>query len=387
MDANLQKKADTLSLNRVKIDSLLYKIPLQFVDTLPGSHYKPNKLVSADGDILSEYPIKNKIESNGITSNWYIQNSKYGEYLHLFVNSKMLKEKYPNGINIDNAFSCYEFILSRYPGLFLTYDNFLNNGISFDIDICSDYYKPGFTNNKVEFMNTVKNSVLDLSNKWITQKSMLTFFTGATANKKRINNKTTGAEINKRGISDLHNRHAKIYCKYSDSLSKPVFFENHAPELLTGYIDVLRGETKLHNAEQLRSVVGSNKFIDVLKFDFEDTFNMVFSNYGLNWITGYSITQKNESILKISDIIEDAFFKEKVLYIEKDFQLMVLTNNQDYKMYFKQYYVENKIHEILERIYTPANVRKIKSRKGEQIKIFSKFIAEKIMQHFNAGFN
>jgi hypothetical protein len=56
-------------------------------------------------------------------------------------------------------------------------------------------------------------------------------------------------------------------------------------------------------------------------------------------------------------------------------------------MYFKQYYVENKIHEILERIYTPANVRKIKSRKGEQIKIFSKFIAEKIMQHFNAGFN
>lgn len=387
--SKITKFDGTFLIDTVKIDSFRAIMSLNEVVKIPEIYYRNDKIISDDGEHKKDIPNidifkNNNINIHGITTNFEIK----GNFLKLHVNAKQLKTQYGKGIRSDNIRLCYDLFKERYPELIFTFDSFLNATIV-DIDFCKDILIKNLLSDRLNLMKSVKQSVLNPECKVITQSNQLNFYIW-DKKYKTIRKDTNGFQVNARKYSDLKNSHAKGYVKFLDLIkdsNSAIFKDLYLKESEHVIKDMFRLETKLHNREQVMSIVKSNKLKDVLKFDFTDRLNTVFDNYGLNWLSGYEIKKTENKELNIKEIIEDSFFKNQAIIIDLKFENFVLSNNSEFKLFVSHLYIEDMIRANIEAVTSKQNYRTIKKRKGEQIELFSKFISNCYRNKINAGLN
>lgn len=130
-------------VNPWAIDSLKIRIPLREVGIIDETMRDiVAKVSTSTGEVLEERENKKTSrDENGIKTEFSIEqratNNITVKYLIILVNAKQLKEKYFEGINLDNAWDLYMYLLELNAVVF-TFESFLNAECT-DIDFRKDF--------------------------------------------------------------------------------------------------------------------------------------------------------------------------------------------------------------------------------------------------------
>ncbi len=200
-------------LEIAKFDSLRLRIPydeVKCIDTTIEEKY--HKFYPNTGEIskIEEMDLVKWDETNGIKTKISIANLINNGILEkvfvLLINAKQLKERYFEGITIDNLPLVYEYII-KLNFIHFTYETFLNGFVS-DIDICYDIKVtvPTMINSNREIHNNVKPSCARLVRPPFKRKD------------------NTGLNFNERNKATPSKPHIKIYHKTCELSTRSIDF-------------------------------------------------------------------------------------------------------------------------------------------------------------------
>lgn len=134
---------------KVSTDSLKLRIPFDQVTVLePGLEGKKVLVNTATGDIEKEFKQQSfKVENDGISTYYGIEKQMTADqvtkkFAVILFNSKLLKDKYLNGITSQNIKNVYESII-RHKVISLSFDDFMN-GECVDVDFKRDLHNDNF---------------------------------------------------------------------------------------------------------------------------------------------------------------------------------------------------------------------------------------------------
>lgn len=167
-------------------------------------------------------------ESGGITYRTGIKRMPGKDYITLIITAKMLKEKYFDGININNIKSIYETIINQNI-IYFEYESLLNALVR-DIDICIDLYKEEIQPTNEIFMKIKEKC--NLMDRWIN-----------------IENRNTQQAIyfNERNKGSIKRPYLKLYDKGLELETKSKQFkENYLSQYETDKIIRIEATIKNH---------------------------------------------------------------------------------------------------------------------------------------------
>jgi len=213
--------------NKIGIDSLKLRIPIESVKIIDKSllnYWSEVELATGEVD-SSTYKLKAKhLESNGIKTKYLLcrGNKIMQECVAILFNSKLLKEKYLEGINSNNIKQVYNSLMAQHI-IEMPIETFLG-GLCSDVDIKTDIVlSEGFAGQKSAF-------------------ERLRDITLPTANKRggydiRLQKTNCGIQWSKREVSSHTYPYIKIYAKDLEMIyNSNEFFKHHIriiPEGLT----------------------------------------------------------------------------------------------------------------------------------------------------------
>lgn len=259
----VQNNSDKLPfLGKWSIDSTKLWLPLSDVEILDDSiQYLYQNICVDTGEVEKEYK-KNSlaIESDGIKTRYLIQELPYNlgngryeqrQYFVILFNSKLLRQRYFDGINAGNIRSIYEALISQGVALF-SYETFLD-GILSDTDFKTDVLigKNGYQSICHYFkINSKQGKRLGVGFKEYRSKD------------------NTGIQFGTREHATPGRPYFKLYGKGIEMIAGE-FFRLHFPGF--HYPGLFRLEFTLKNKSFYRTYsLGSNKLRDVLEWSQSD---------------------------------------------------------------------------------------------------------------------
>lgn len=271
---------ETVVANKVKIDSFKLLVDRDRVNFSAGAsewkHRKDNEVTGETIDLPHLDRVYTESNIDGIKISLKEYNFFRKPKVEITVHSKMLKNSYFDGLNIDNIETAYDTIMMAGKNVyFIDKETFMERSKVCDIDICKDIYC-----NASELIKTFDSIVRDWSRKsegkWVLQDDRVKIF------KSELNRReVTGLECQKRENSKLKMPHFKVYSKFYDMLHyHKDFFLAHNMEPIK---NLTRIETCLRHSTDISKVIGrSNRLNDVLSHNYESIFSRFSDMYGLN---------------------------------------------------------------------------------------------------------
>lgn len=131
-------------LNELSVDSLKIRIPIESVTKVNNAFDEIRHIVTDDAEIIETFKNDSyKIDNNGIKTHYLIQDMRVSKtnsntFLVILFNSKLLQNRYLEGINSKNIRYIYDELIKQGI-VYFEYDVFLKSPIT-DVDIKRDTY-------------------------------------------------------------------------------------------------------------------------------------------------------------------------------------------------------------------------------------------------------
>lgn len=248
-------------MENISIDSLKVRIPIEKVEVLDESIFGDKIVVDANsGMIESEFKQKRHVHSyDGITTSFGVEtqitaNQKTKDYLVILFNSKLLHEKYFDGIDSENIETIFYRIMSLKK-VKIDYDVFLS-GECTDVDYKWDMLNDDFDRaikTLHQFAKTSKN--IGIGCNAFTQQ------------------KNKGIEFGKRNTATPNRPFLKFYHKGLELLNKSSrFYSKYIVEDVTNKV---RGELTIKNKKGFRRYDVSDTTLKAIVRLSQDTLQMI----------------------------------------------------------------------------------------------------------------
>ncbi len=257
------------------IDSFSLWIPLE-IDEIENYKNEVLTINSTTQEIISVKEHSYIVNQDGIKIRYNVYHRVFGKergyYLGLFINSKILKENYFNGINIANIHKVHK-IVEKLLQIEIDFFRFLNGTLT-DTDITEDWI--------VE--EKYIQDIYDYA-KQFDEYGLLKTYKG----KKRRE-----WYFNERGKSNPDKPYGKFYHKLTEfRYNSAEFYENYIKEVPE---NMYRWEIGLRNKEMFDNLGIGNRLIDLLQFIDNDENVLFLWDYFIN---SY-ITKKKSKMVKLN---------------------------------------------------------------------------------------
>jgi len=302
--------------------------------------------------------------------------------VEITVHSKMLRDSYFDGLNIDNIDTAYDTIMMAGKNVyFIDKETFMERSKVCDIDICKDIYC-----NASELIKTFDSIVRDWSRKsegkWVLQDDRVKVF------KSELNRReVTGLECQKRENSKLKMPHFKVYSKFYDMLHHHKdFFLAHNMEPIK---NLTRIETCLRHSKDISKVIGrSNRLNDVLCHNYDGIFNKFSDMYGLNealFTIGVNGGIENSAMLNLEsepkwiDDQENPFDDTLPyrLYVDLFFSKFLLISQNRGNL--RQFRTAKDVQDLMEHYFLNMDRSKAKLKKLQRAKQMLRIASEEVI--------